>query len=483
MTLRARVAIAFAAVLAVLVAAFTTTIIWQQSVMIDQLDRQLEAISGNVARLPTGALGETAVSRLAADGQQRTPPSSDLFIGIVDSDGSMQVIARPLSEPDFVPVLPDELDSLPNQPVTTPSVAGGPGARTVVADLGAGRTGVFSISTRAVEEASRQLIVTSLIALSLVVATLLAVAFWLDRLGLTPIKRITRAAEEVAAGRSEQRVDHPPSTTEAGRLGVAFNTMLDARQEAERRQRQFVADASHELRTPITALLGYTSLYQQGGFDSPDQIDDAMRRIGSEGKRLSALVEDLLTLAAVDDGRPLNRTTVDLTRLLADIAADAAVIQPERHVAAEIAEGLQAELDEHLITQAVTTLVSNSLRHTPPTSPLTVTATSTAAVRAAAGRDGDRTAEVSIEVIDGGPGIPTDRLEHVFDRFNRADSGRSRSSGGTGLGLSIARSIVVAHGGRIAIDSSVEHGTRVTIDLPAGGPPPSGSHQERFKQP
>ncbi len=231
--------------------------------------------------------------------------------------------------------------------------------------------------------------------------------------------------------------------------------MVIARQTAEDRQRRFVADASHELRTPLTTLQGYAALHEQGGLTEPDQIDDAMRRIRSEANRMSTLVEELLVLASLDEQRPLQPTRVDVSLLLEDIGRDASAIQPERPVnLADIAPGLTIAADPHLLTQAITAITTNALRHTPHTAILRIEA---------AGQG----SSIRIVIADSGPGIEPNQLDRLFDRFHRADPGRSRQHpGGTGLGLAIAKFAIEAHGGTIAVASTPEVGTEFTIDLP-----------------
>jgi two-component system OmpR family sensor kinase len=354
--------------------------------------------------------------------------------------------------------------SNPGEPFTTDVVGVDGRARAIAIQLDSETWILGAISTEAVEDAQRQLFVTGAGAVAILAAGLAVIIWWVDRLGIRPIIEVTRAAEDGAAGRTDRRVEHPAQTTEAGRLGAAFNTMLDERQASEDRQRRFVADASHELRTPLTTLRGYAALYESGGLIEPEQVDHAMQRIKGEAARMEALVDDLLTLAGLDDHQPLQIESIDLSRLLADIAADAGAVQPGRLV---VSDGVQSDLsvkaDIHQLTKALTTIVSNVLRHTPTNTDLILRAVS----------QGDH---VSIEISDTGPGIEAEHVDRLFDRFYRVEAGRSRAKGGSGLGLSIAKAIIEAHQGTIKIVSSTGSsemgapisptGTTISITLP-----------------
>ncbi|MEM9561523.1 MAG: HAMP domain-containing sensor histidine kinase [Actinomycetota bacterium] len=473
MTLRARLVATAVAVLFLLVVLLAATVTRQRAVLLDQVDEQLGTVAAALSRAPRAIAPIGPLAEQAA----QTPPTGDFYFAVLRPDGELQAIVTPVSHPGFAPesdglaeraIAIEPGDVGPIEPFTVDSVDGPGRARTIVVEVQPNLAVVVARSTDRVDEAQRQLALTAGAAVVAVAAVLALVLWWVDRLGLQPISRLTQAAEDVAAGRSERRVEHPPTTTEAGRLGSAFNTMLDARQEAEERQRRFVADASHELRTPLTTLRGYAALHASGGLTSDEAIDDAMGRIRGEADRMTGLVENLLALASLDEERPLDLTSVDLSQLLVDIGADAAAVQPTRAVdTGGVQPGLVVLADRDLLTQAVTAATSNTLRHTPTEAGLTLSATARLAV---AGGDGPT---VRIEISDLGPGIAADHLPHLFDRFYRADYDRA-AAGGRGLGLSIARTVVEAHGGTIAASSPPGQGATITIELPvdgASGPP------------
>ena len=368
MTLRSRLLLAALVVTITVVAAMAYVSDRQRSVLTDQLDSQLLLVSDNVDRAVERFAGEFLANRQPRPDELLV--TGELYVAFLsDAEPEPQVLARPVSQPDLVPDLEDvDLGqaAATREPFSADALGSDSRARVVVSDVGPGRV-VFAVSTQAVDDAQKQMRITAAIALGVVLAALAAALWSVDRLGIRPIESVTKAAEDIAAGRSDHRVEHPSVATEAGRLGLAFNTMLDSRQATEARQRRFVADASHELRTPLTTLRGYAALHASGQL-SAAETNDAMARIHSESKRMEALVEDLLTLASLDEDRPLEYSTIDLSLLLSDMAADASAIQPERNIdVSDIDEGVNVGGDRHQLTQALTTIINNALRHTPVT--------------------------------------------------------------------------------------------------------------------
>jgi two-component system, OmpR family, sensor kinase len=232
---------------------------------------------------------------------------------------------------------------------------------------------------------------------------------------------------------------------------------FDQRAASEARLRQFVADASHELRTPVTTIRGYAELYRHGGLEGTDDLALAMRRTEQESVRMASLVDDLLLLAHLDEGRPLARSPVDLGVLAVDAAADARAVAPDRAIEADVTEGVTVDGDEDRLRQVLANLVGNALVHSPDRAPITVRV-------AALG------SRAVVEVHDDGPGIAPDLVPRAFERFSRADPSRSRSEGGAGLGLAIVKAIVEAHGGWVSLSSAAGEGTTVRVELPATGP-------------
>lgn len=464
LNLRSRLLAVAAAITVLTVVLLIGIVLRQRVILTDQLDDQLELVADAMVRR---ASGEDDRVTPAPTNEQAGTSTGDLYIAAIPSSGVPIVFAEPVPGPSITPDV-DQARALAQplrsdgsvalRPATVQWASGGGGVRMVAIDIGLDRTLVLARSTAAIDDAQNQIVVASGFGVLAIVAGLGLAMWWVDRLGLQPIRSLTAAAEEVAAGRSERRVVPSTSDNEIGRLGSAFNAMLDARQESESRQRQFVADASHELRTPLTALRGYADLYFAGGLSSSDAVSDAMRRIQVEGARMAALTEDLLTLASLDEGRPLDLVDVDLSRLLIDVAVDAAVIDPDRAVdTGGVRDDLVVRGDRDLLTQAITAATSNVLRHTPAAAGLTLLAS----------LDADR---VVIDIVDRGPGIPPAQLEHLFDRFYRGDAGRDAGKGGRGLGLSIAKTILEAHGGAVSVSSTLGEGTAMHLTVPVSGP-------------
>jgi two-component system OmpR family sensor kinase len=328
-------------------------------------------------------------------------------------------------------------------------------------------TVVFAAPTRALEGTIVSLVRT-LVVVGLVVLVLLVVIGWLlIRRNLRALERMTATAEQISAGDLSQRVGMPDDGSEVGKLGHAFDAMLDqietafasqqqalrAKEASEQMLRQFVADASHELRTPLTTVRGYADLHRAGGLEQAAELDRAMDRIGSESRRMSVLVEDLLLLARLDQGRPLRQDRVSLSALLSDAVGDLRAVDPGRPITASLATDVNVTGDEDRLRQLVGNLLANVRVHTPPDSPLEVSLSS-----------GDQS--VVLTVADHGPGIDPAHVEHVFDRFYRADAGRTRDRGGSGLGLAIAASIAAAHGGTLEHSPTPDGGATFTLTLP-----------------
>ncbi|HUG13642.1 MAG TPA: HAMP domain-containing sensor histidine kinase [Thermomicrobiales bacterium] len=293
------------------------------------------------------------------------------------------------------------------------------------------------------------------------VLTGVVVVTWLTiRRGLQPIDDMIGTAGLIAHGDLSRRIEHEDATTEVGQLGQALNEMLGrieasfaAREASEQRLRQFVADASHELRTPLTSIRGYAELYRSGAAAEPEGLARVMARIESEGARMGELVEDLLLLARLDQGRPLRADAVDLAALAADAVMDLRAVAPNRPVAFERPHSARILGDAARVRQALDNLLTNARIHTDPGTLVRVTIS---------GSEND----ISVSVADDGPGIPAGAAERVFDRFYRVDTARARSSGGAGLGLSIVASIVEAHGGQVTLETEPGRGTTVTLTFP-----------------
>lgn len=286
------------------------------------------------------------------------------------------------------------------------------------------------------------------------------VGTWVVRRQLAPLREVAATAHRVAelplaSGEIEMAERVPrrltDERTEVGQVGAALNSMLDhvedslaQRHRSELQVRQFVADASHELRTPLATIAGYTELARR----RPETSGTALDKVETESARMTALVEDLLLLARLDAGRPLERQAVDLSRLLLEAVDDARVVDGDRSWRLALPdEPLVVTGDEARLHQVVSNLLTNARKHTPPGSTVTVAAT-----------------PEGFTVHDDGPGFAPDLAPHAFERFTRGDAARTR--GGAGLGLSLVEAIVAAHGGAVGL-SSRPGDTTITVRLPS----------------
>jgi two-component system OmpR family sensor kinase len=274
--------------------------------------------------------------------------------------------------------------------------------------------------------------------------------------GLAPLTRLTSTARAIAGGDLGRRASPADGRGEVGQLGLAFNTMMTNierafadREASEERLRQFLADASHELRTPLTSIRGYAELYRMGvtGAD----LDTAIGRIEQHAVEMGGLVEELLLLARLDETRTLRREPVDLTVIAADAVGDAAVTVPDRHLILDANRPVEVIGDPSHLRRAVSNLLANAVRHTPPGTPVEV------------GVEVDGGVAV-VTVRDHGAGLPPEGLVHAFDRFWRAN--RSRTGGGAGLGLAIVAGVASEHGGQALVANAPDGGAVFTLRLP-----------------
>jgi two-component system OmpR family sensor kinase len=282
--------------------------------------------------------------------------------------------------------------------------------------------------------------------------------FLLLRRGLRPIETMAAQADRITAGNLTDRVTEQDPHSEVGRLGTALNGMLarieasvQERETGQELMRRFFADASHELRTPLASLRANAELYQQGALPERAQVDEVMRRIGLEARRMSGLVDDMLRLARLDQHPDQQHEPVALAEVVAGCVDRMRVAAPDHVWHSEIDDGAIVVGDEELLRRAVDNLLANVGAHTPSGAAATV------AVR-------DRDGTVEIEVSDTGPGVPPDRLPRIFDRFYRADTSTRRP--GAGLGLAIVTEIATVHNGTVVAEPNSPHGLRVRLTLP-----------------
>ena len=490
LTLRARVLAAMGLVAVVLVVAGTVVVRTTSTNLIAQVDAQLERASGPAFGPPRGT--GSALDPFNPAGGTQDPSAPDgqvapfnpdrstsdtasefntLYVGVVKGS-TLRTLRVPNSANGDVagPALTTAAVAAAQrsgQPFTVRATSGGERYRILVhTDPGTGDLVVRGMLLTDVGNTTQRLIAVMAVAGSCILVVLALITWWVLRLGVRPVKQMTDAATDIAAGDLSQRIPPAPAGTEAAELGDALNTMLsniqaafDASAASQDRLKRFVGDASHELRTPITTIRGYAELQRAGGLDDPEHLDAAMRRIESESVRMANLVGDLLQLARLDQGRTPRNEAVDLIEVAQNASADFAAVHQHHPLVLDVAAGADAATidgDPEQIHQIVANVLGNAAVHTPEGTRVRLTVTCA-----------DDTARV--EVSDDGPGMDADDAANAFERFHRADPSRTRASGGSGLGLAIVHAVTVAHGGTVALDSTPGTGTRVGMTFPLAG--------------
>jgi two-component system, OmpR family, sensor kinase len=444
----------------------------QRSFLLDRIDTSVRAAPPAVA----GALGGEGFGPAGGDpdhdhdrrGRPPGGPSGRLPVGTYGErrDASGRTVGSPVvfsygQDITADPKLPREI---PTGRLFTVSGENGDDNRYRViaerAPFGSGTT-VVAVPMTEVDQNLRRLLIVEALVIAGVLALLGLAAWAVVRVGLLPLDRMGHTAGAIAGGDLSHRVESTDPRTEVGRLGIALNAMLDrlerafaARQESEDRLRQFIADASHELRTPLASIRGYAELFRMGAARSPEDTAKAMRRIEDEAARMGVLVEDLLTLARLDEIAAAPHTAVDLGRLVGDAIDDARATAPDRDIDSRVDGETAVRGDAHQLRQVLANLLRNALVHTPAGT----------AIEVSAARDGR---EVRLEVRDHGPGLPTDDPQEIFERFWRSEGGRERGRGGAGLGLAIVAGIVDAHGGRVEARNAPGGGASFVVHLRA----------------
>jgi two-component system OmpR family sensor kinase len=347
---------------------------------------------------------------------------------------------------------------------------------------------VNAVSLTELQNTQDRLVVINIVVAILALLFLALASATVVQVGLRPLTRMEETAARIAGGDLSQRVTDADPHTESGRLGLALNAMLHrieeaagARADSERRLRQFLADAAHELRTPLTSIQGFAELYRRGGAPPGPALDEAMETIEKEVGRMRLLVNDLFTLARLDEERELVDGRVDLLAVAAEAVRDAHVRVPDRFVrlaalddGQDTFEPVTVPGDEARIRQVVANLVSNALQHTPDDVRVVVRVGRPAAPEkqrpptTVIGDPLPRGVPVAvIEVCDAGPGMTGADAARVFERLYRADTSRSRRHGGAGLGLAIVAAIVQAHHGRIELWTAPGRGARFRVQFRA----------------
>jgi two-component system, OmpR family, sensor kinase len=452
----------------------TVSVLALQGFLVGRLDSQLTATTGRSRQIVgEGPEVPQTPGFLTLPGQRpgmlgAVITDGAVFAGVLEASG----VEKPLSASQvsqFLSVAPD------GKPVTV-SLGGSLGDyRVAVNQI---RSNVFLVTGLPMGDVQATLL-QLVVVIAIVTAAALALAAVggtaIVRLALRPLSRVIATASHVAElplDRGEVALavrvpdaDANPST-EVGKVGAAINRMLEhvaaaftARQTSESKVRQFVADASHELRTPLASIRGYAELTRRGDYVLPDDVVHSIGRVESEAVRMTSLVEDLLLLARLDEGRDTQRAPVDLAPLLVDAVSDAHAAGGEHEWHLDVPDApVVVSGDATRLHQVVTNLLANARIHTPAGTRVTVTL----------GRGEADTAVIT--VADNGPGIPDETKAVLFERFARGERSRSRAAGSTGLGLAIVRAVVASHGGTVSVTSQPGDTVfRVELPLAAAG--------------
>jgi two-component system OmpR family sensor kinase len=445
-----------------------------------ELDNQITAIAeGTLPRIQqAGIAHEVTESQVGADDDHavvapvkpapltRIPTSSS--VTLLDPQGNVvgglggDLNASPIT--NYVKgLLPAEVASHGNKPFTID--APGSDFRVVARAIpNNGGTVIAAQSLADLDRTSARLgFLFSLIGLTLLL--LIAIASrTVIKVSLRPLEDAEKTAEEIASGNLSARMPEADPSTEVGRLVTSLNTMLarieeafSVRTDSENKLRRFVADASHELRTPITAIRGFSELHRQGAVTGEKETTELIGRIENESKRMGSLVEDLLLLARLDQAREMDSKPVDINQVVEDAVISARAAGPQHPVTLNSSASEIFTLgDEVRIHQVVANLLANARAHTPAGTPITVSVRST-------------DSGVEVVVADKGPGLSAEDQKRIFERFYRADASRVRTGpDGSGLGLSIVDAVMRAHGGSVSVQSTPGEGATFTLLFPSG---------------
>ncbi|MFI5695220.1 sensor histidine kinase [Kribbella sp. NPDC051586] len=451
--------------------------------LIDRVDEQLQQTAVSLSHAPSD---RRPLPPGAGPARRQLP--SQFVVQFSNSEGDSDngpVNARP-DETEPLPKLPtlnlNQVRALNGKSFNVDAQSGGATWRVLAVPTDDEQGSVMVAQSLKEMDHTIQRLVGIQVAAGVILLVLLAgVGTYVVRRSLRGLEDVEHTAVAIAGGDLSRRVPQRDPRTEVGRLSLALNQMLgqietafaqrtasefaarrsedtarrseEAARQSEDRMRRFVADASHELRTPLTSIRGFAELSRQRG-DTSDS--DTMRRIEDEAKRMGLLVDDLLLLARLDQQRPLRMESVDLLPIAADTLHNAAAVQPDRNLSLTILPDSEApvvEGDEARLRQVLGNLVSNALNYTPVDAPITISV-------------GTRGTEAVLEVSDTGSGLSDEQKARVFERFYRADTARTRTTGGSGLGLSIVAALVAAHNGRVTTTDTKPHGATFTIYLP-----------------
>ncbi len=470
-TLRAKIVASMLALFTVIaVVTGAVTVLSLQAYLNNQIDRQLLDSAGRI----TGPGGRMGMDDLRCTNRtDRHGPGDQGLVALFNTGGVGMGTATTgtggcvdLSDSQLAALDAADLGST----AKTVNLGDDLGEYRAIAAPGSGYIRVLGLPLGPAEKATRNAVSTAIATTAVGLGAVALAGTWLVRRNLRPLDRVAATATAVAALPLDQgkvalaeRVpeQYTDTRTEVGKVGSAVNEMLDhisealtARHQSEQRVRQFVADASHELRTPLASIKGYAELTRRENEPVPGSVGHAIGRIESEATRMSSLVEDLLLLARLDAGRPLEQGAVDLSQVVIDAVSDAHAASPRHGWELDLPdEPVEVVGDPARLHQIVANLLANARTHTPEGT----------TVRTSVAKEWH---QAVLTVRDNGPGVPEALQPNVFQRFARGDSSRNRAAGSTGLGLSIVAAVAGAHGGTVEL-SSRPGDTSFVVRLPS----------------
>ncbi len=470
-SLRTRLLMAVTVVALVgLVVADVATYAALKSFLVDRIDSSLDSANRPLTNLLIEQSDQSR--RFGSDATDRAALAAAAPGAFVEvRDANNEAVVSGSTRGDYataIPILPNRIGGVdrPNDVryLTVDGKNGGPHFRLRAEELSDGSMLLVALPLDEVNRTLHQLFVIELVVTGAALLAAIGLGLWLVRIGLRPLQDIETTASSIASGDLSLRVPED-SRTEVGRLGASLNTMLrhieeafEVRAASEEQLRQFVADASHELRTPLSAVSAYAELFERGAQERPADLARVMRGIRVESARMQMLIDDLLLLARLDEGRPLASDRVDLGSVLEDAVDAARAVGPDWPITFEPPARVEVVGDPMALRQVIDNLLANVRTHTPAGTRAVVSVRVDGSVHPA---------EVVLEVADNGPGLDAEHVERVFERFYRVDTSRSRLRGGSGLGLAVVAALVGAHHGRVEVQSAPGEGATFRVHLTA----------------
>ena len=446
MSIRWRLTLSFALVFAVaaIIGALFFYVAFQKWMIAEQIDGNLKVYS--TALITALVVGTTDNVDLLTSSNPVSPPRTDIWVQLIDSHGNVLAKSANLGERE----LPFVSGKIP----VTRTLKDGTRLRILPVSLPAADQTYqieFAQSLASIDPIMTNMGIVLLLTIVVFLTFVVASAAILIGRALSPVKKVTATAQGIASSSDlSRRVNYHGPKDEIGQLAATFDSMIEQLDGLLRSQRSFVADASHELRGPLTVIRGNLDLLRRNL--SEEDRQESIRALEAEAARMARVVNDLLVLAEVESGPLEQQQMVSLKDMILDAQDRALLLAGDRHIVIERQDDLWVKGDAHKLEQLVGNLVGNAIKYTPEGGTITLSLF----------QDGDW---ARLDVADTGIGISPEHLPHIFDRFYRVDRARSRAGGGTGLGLAIVKGIAQQHGGKVTVTSEPGKGSTFTVWL------------------